>query len=110
MKKVLLFLFFCLSPLLLSAQNATLTIDGTVLDKSDRSPILQATVQLLHLPDSTLSKGGVTNEKGFFSLHAPAGNYVLRISYVGYATYQRTLSLAGRKSNLHLANIELETD
>ena len=36
------------------------TVSGTVIDKEDNSPIMQATVQLLSLPDSTMAVGNVS--------------------------------------------------
>ena len=40
-----------------------ITVSGIVLDKDDKSPVMQATVQLLSLPDSTMAVGNVTGVK-----------------------------------------------
>ena len=50
------------------------TVSGTVIDKEDNSPVMQATVQLLSLPDSTMAVGNVTNNHGHFSLKPVQGN------------------------------------
>ncbi|WP_374991830.1 carboxypeptidase-like regulatory domain-containing protein, partial [Acinetobacter pittii] len=64
---------------------------GTVVDGEDKSPVTQATVQLLSLPDSTMAVGNVTNLDGVFSLSACPGNYVLKVSFVGYLSQFKPL-------------------
>ena len=41
--------------------------------------------------------GSVTNEKGFFHLKAPAGDYTLVVSSVGYETTERAVQLVSGK-------------
>ena len=67
-----------------SQGKGRITVSGTVMDKEDNSPIMQATVQLLSLPDSTMAVGNVTDNNGRFSLNVRPGKYVLKVSYVGY--------------------------
>ena len=82
MKRIaFLVLLIGISTALLSAQSRSqsrgrVTLSGTVLDKEDNSPIMQATVQLLSLPDSTMAVGDVTNNNGRFSLSVRPGKYV----------------------------------
>ena len=59
------------------------TVSGTVIDKEDNSSIMQATVQLLSLPDSAMVVGNVTDNSGHFSLSVRPGKYVLKVSFVG---------------------------
>lgn len=66
--------------------NIRIMVKGSVYDKDDQSPVMQATVQLLSLPDSTMVTGNVTDEKGTFSLSARTGKYVLKVSFIGYLT------------------------
>ena len=63
-----LVLLIGLSTTMLLAQSGKVTVSGSVFDKEDNSPIMQATVQLLSLPDSTMAAGNVTNNNGRFSL------------------------------------------
>ena len=65
------------------------TVSGTVIDKEDNSSIMQATVQLLSLPDSAMVVGNVTDNNGHFSLSARPGKYVLKVSFVGYLAYEK---------------------
>ena len=54
--------------MLFAQSRGKVTVSGVVLDKEDNSPVMQATVQLLSLPDSTMAVGNVTNNNGRFSL------------------------------------------
>lgn len=77
---VLLIPFF----LFLSAKAQT-TVTGTVVDNSAKKPVEFASVLLLHLPDSTLTKGTATDKKGKFSIAGvQPGNYIVRTSFIGF--------------------------
>ncbi len=72
----------------LYAQNNLGTIQGLVLDSDTKNPLTGARISLLKLPDSTITTGGVTNEKGLYSINdIDFGRYVLQINYVGYSIY-----------------------
>ena len=86
------------------------TVSGTVIDKEDNSPVMQATVQLLSLPDSTMAVGNVTNNHGHFSLEARPGKYVLKVSFVGYTPYLKDVQLTSSKATLNMGKIALGTD
>ena len=86
------------------------TVSGTVIDKEDNSPVMQATVQLLSLPDSTMAVGNVTNNHGHFSLEARPGKYVLKVSFVGYLTYMKEYRLTSAKPTLNVGKIALSSD
>ena len=88
-KLVLLLLLVCTCATLSWAQSGKrITVTGSVIDGDDKSPVGQATVQLLSLPDSTMVVGNVTNNNGVFSIAARPGKYVLKISFVGYQTVE----------------------
>lgn len=64
------------------------------MDEEGR-PLIAATVVLLHLPDSSFSSYGLTNDAGKFQLSAKRDStYLLQISYLGYRAYSKTLLLA----------------
>jgi hypothetical protein len=65
-----------------SAQKETkYTISGYIKDGSNGESLMSSIVYV-----NEISKGTTTNEYGFYSLQLPAGNYTIKISYVGYAT------------------------
>ena len=67
----------------LTATAQSRKIAGTIVDKDTKEPMMQTTVQLLRT-DSSYVAGGVSNEKGTFSLSAPKnGRYLLKISSIG---------------------------
>ena len=86
-KLILLLLLVCTGTTLSWAQGSKrVTVSGTVVDGDDKSPIAQATVQLLSLPDSTMAVGNVTNNNGVFSVAArPGKDFLCRLSDSGEA-------------------------
>ncbi len=79
----LLTMFFLLCSVGLYAQR---TVQGTVTSMSNGEPLVGAVVQIVGTKQPVL-----TNEKGAFSIAVPAGNAILRITYVGYQTVQFTV-------------------
>ena len=86
------------------------TVSGTVIDKEDNSAIMQATVQLLSLPDSAMVVGNVTDNSGHFSMSARPGKYVLKVSFVGYLAYEKQYQLTASKPTLNVGKISLASD
>ena len=73
---------FILSSYVASAQG---TLSGVVQDA--KAGVSFANVLLLNPADSSLVKGAVSDAEGSFKLDAAAGNYLLRISSIGYQEY-----------------------
>lgn len=78
-------LFFGLLPL--NAQQE-FTLSGTVTDEATGETVLGASISV---PD--LKRGVITNEYGFFSLTLPSGKHNIVISYLGYSTIAREVTL-----------------
>ncbi|MGL5272678.1 MAG: TonB-dependent receptor [Phocaeicola sp.] len=112
MKKLLLvFVLIGLSITLSIAQSAKrVVITGTVIDGDDKTPVAQATVQLLSLPDSTMAVGNVTSNNGRFSLNVKEGKYFLKVSFVGYHSFAKEIELSESKPTLNLGTITLKSD
>ncbi|HEY8937466.1 MAG TPA: TonB-dependent receptor [Cyclobacteriaceae bacterium] len=90
MKNTILLITFILVSHLVLAQRYT--IKGNVVDTVS-SPMPYATVVLLQAKDSTLVNFGVTNTKGAFELkNIASGNYHLKVTFVGFATFTKNLS------------------
>lgn len=104
-----LLLFVCLCSLA-QGTGGKATVTGTVVDNDDNSPVIQATVQVLSVKDSSMVVGNVTNEQGRFSLSARPGNYLLKVSYIGYSSYFQPLTLTRNKPNVNVGKIPLRTD
>lgn len=89
--------------------QAQRTVKGTVVDSKDQEPVVQATVALLKT-DSTTIKNTVTDVDGQFTLTAPAdGAYLLRLSYVGYKTTYKRVTVKDNKP-VNLGNVGISLD
>lgn len=89
------------------AQNRLIT--GQITDRDTKDPVEQVTVQLLK-SDSSYVAGAISNEKGLFSITAPAnGKYLLRMSSVGYTTQVKHLVMSEDK-NLAMGKLVLGAD
>ena len=86
------------------------TISGKVTDARNGQPIEYATVTVLHTADSTLAGGALSDASGSFAVQVPQGSYVLRVSFMGYATYQhpKPVTIGSSRSSLNLGTLPLE--
>lgn len=88
-----LFLFaamaFCITS---KAEIQKVTLSGSV-KSTDKSPVDFATV---YLKDTNF--GCTTDEKGEYRLNAPAGNYTLVVSAIGYETYEKSITIGSHNS------------
>ncbi|MDX5482425.1 MAG: outer membrane beta-barrel protein [Hymenobacteraceae bacterium] len=77
-----------LFPLTTLAQEAA-TVRGKVQESAQQEPVAYATVALLTARDSAVVSATVADTLGLYSLQAPkAAQYLLRVNFVGYRTYQ----------------------
>lgn len=78
-----------------AAAQAGHVVSGTISDKADKSTLPGASVQLITEADTTQRRATVSGMDGDFRFNAvPAGRYLLRSSFVGYAVSQRTITVA----------------
>ncbi len=94
------------------AQSAggRVAVSGTVVDGADKSPIIQAGVQILSVKDSSAVAGNVTDIDGNFRVSARPGKYLLKISYIGYKPDFRTVVLNAGRPRLNVGTIQLDID
>ncbi len=105
----LLLLGLCIS--LVQAQNSKVTVSGTIWDSASNTPIEQATVQIISLPDSAYVNGNVSLTDGKFSLPSVSpGRYLLKVSFVGYAAQWKVLELSADKPQFNVGRISLSSD
>ncbi|MCM1108619.1 MAG: outer membrane beta-barrel protein [Clostridium sp.] len=87
-----------------------ITVSGVVREKGTDEYVIAATVVLLK-PDSTMACGVSTGMDGKFTLPAvKAGNYILKLSFVGMKTQTRNLKLTKDKPKVDVGTLELESD
>ncbi|MEG1585564.1 MAG: outer membrane beta-barrel protein, partial [Bacteroidales bacterium] len=83
-------------------------ISGTVLESETGQPLEQATIRLLSLPDSALVKGTVSVAEGRFSIPVrQAGKFLVSVSFIGFETYYKDLSLPAAGGKINLGNIKI---
>ena len=80
---------------------------GKVLDSSDGSPAAFATVALM-AADSTMAAIGTSDTEGMYFLQAPAGEYTLRVSLMGYKDWETKVNLIDGGTDIR--EIRLEQD
>ena len=95
MNKLLLPLIFCIVGTMAHGQTPNkFNIRGVVSD-TNKVTLPSATVMLLTPKDSALINFGRTNDKGEFEFkNVRRGEYLLKITYVGYLPHQQTITPA----------------
>ncbi len=92
----LLVLLSVLASAAASAQKSA-TVSGTVKDEISKETLISATIML----EST-KLGAKSNKSGYYSVqNVPAGEYSLRVTYLGYEKYIKKITLAAGQ-NLRL--------
>lgn len=101
MKRILVGLLLAVS-VAGQAQNIT----GKVCLESDRSPVPYATVGLVQLPDSSMVTGVITlGDGGYLLEKVKPGDYYVRVSYVGYRTTGRGVTVGAGDTDVAVDTI-----
>lgn len=66
-----------------------LILSGTIKDSKTGETLIGASVKA----EGKIINATVTNAYGFYSLSLPSGNYILSLSYVGYETMSKVVSI-----------------
>ena len=84
------------------------TVSGKVVEQDTNEAVIQATAALLS--GEKVVANAVTNTSGGFSIKAPReGSYTLKITYVGFKTYSKKITLKDGK-DYRAGTITLEPD
>ncbi len=109
-KKIIFFSLVLISFLSFSnnslfAQTSQYTISGKVVDDEMKSPLEYATISITSPTDPKYLNGGVTDEKGNFSIEVPEGTYNIKVEFISF----QSKSFTNKKvaSNLDLGTIQL---
>ncbi len=101
-------LVFCIWMLLIGMSVSAGELRGIVVDQSDKSPLINATIRILQKRDSSYVAGGMTDNDGKFSLKSiKQGNYIVEASYIGYRTTAKNATLEKASSVVNLNTIAL---
>ena len=84
-------------------------ISGQLIDKDSNEGLIGATLQLL-TKDSTIVKGVMSDDNGFFLIQAPSpGNYLLKMTSIGYNPVVKNIKVTSGK-DLSLGTIRMSPD
>ena len=98
-------LLFAVTPLF-AARQTLVPVEGSVTDNSG-NPLGFATVALM-TSDSTLIAGTAADENGYYLLNAPAGDWTLFVSLIGYR--DNSIEVSVRAPRTELPPVVLEED
>jgi outer membrane receptor protein involved in Fe transport len=85
------------------------SITGKVIDKKSSEPL--AYVNIVVKESGKVVTGGITSEKGLFSIKNLAlKSYTVEIQFIGYKTITRAISLTAEAKNENLNTVSLEED
>jgi outer membrane receptor protein involved in Fe transport len=100
-------IIFCLL-LIISISAQAQNIRGKVCFEKDKQPVQFATVALLQLPDSAMITGVITLTDGGYLLEkVKSGNYFMRVSFVGYKTGGKKVSVEAGQGEIVVDTIYL---
>lgn len=103
-KKKLLLATICLSYLAVSAGD----ISGVIVDSTDKSSMINATVRILRERDSSYVAGGMSDLDGRFVMKGlPRGKYIVEASYLGYQNARRNVTLANSSSKVTVDSLQM---
>ena len=85
------------------------TLSGTIVSANEKEFLPNAAIQLFTLSDTVFKTGDSSDLEGKFSINVERGDYLMRITYVGYLTHEAKVKITAKKTN-DLGTIELKPD
>ncbi|MEL4308526.1 TonB-dependent receptor domain-containing protein [Joostella sp. CR20] len=85
-----------------------ITVSGKAIDSETSEPLEYATLVLQSIDNPGQVTGGVTDEKGNFSVEAPAGKYNLKLEYISYKSYELNNQNITQDKNLGTIKLALD--
>lgn len=104
----LLTLILILSSAWTASAQAIVRVCGIVNEGDTSLPVIQAAAQLLSPKDSSNLYGTVTDNTGKFQIAATEGDYILKLSYMGYETVCKTIHVTRTTGGLDLGTFILD--
>ncbi|MDP3945490.1 MAG: outer membrane beta-barrel family protein [Lutibacter sp.] len=112
MRRLLLLTLIVFTPILSFSQsnnNPTYTISGKIIDAATKKPLEDATIIFKSIDSNLIKFGGITNQKGNFSIDVEKETYRVSVEFISYETKILNLSSINRNFNLGVIELELDT-
>ncbi len=94
-----------------AARAAGERVYGKVIDSKTKKPVDYASVSVLAAGRDSLIAGVLTEANGDFSFeNITPGSYRIKITFIGYQTYEKPFSLTSAAPDIDLGNISISTD
>ena len=112
MRKLLLLLII-LTPILSFSQKNTIptyTITGKIIDAASKKPLEDATIIFKSIDSNLIKFGGITNQKGNFSIDVEKETYNVSVEFISFETKNLNISAITRDLNLGVIEMELDLE
>lgn len=84
MRNLIVVLIMSFSSILLAQETSkTITVSGKVIEKKTAAPLEFATITIQNSSDNKIIAGTITDDKGNFSVKTNAGNYTVKVEFIG---------------------------
>ena len=112
MRKLLLLLIILTPILSFSQKNTTptYTITGKIIDAASKKPLEDATIIFKSIDSNHIKFGGITNQKGNFSIDVEKETYNVSVEFISYETKNLNISAISRDLNVGIIEMELDTE
>lgn len=112
MRNIILFILI-LTPLFNFSQKKAInsfTINGKIVDSETKKPIEDAAIVFKHIDSSTITYGGITNSRGYFSVDITEGKYIATVNYICYKPKEINISEINRDLNIGTVELDIDTN
>lgn len=86
------------------------SISGKLIDAITEDPVPEANIRILAQKDSTFVTGMASEKDGSFFIPLNNGNYIVQISYIGYAEMFKDTIVTTNKQHIKLGTLLLKND
>jgi outer membrane receptor protein involved in Fe transport len=88
--------------------SSKIILTGNIVESNSKKPLEYATITLKNTSNPKLIFGGITDNKGDFSIEATAGTYDIVFEFISFKSF--TISQKKLTSNINFGKISLEED
>lgn len=100
--------FFVMMSTMEVMSQTTHSISGKVLDQDNKEVISFANVSLIRSQNKSLYEATQTSETGSFQFkNVPSGNFIVSITFMGYESLMKEVSISSNTQNINLGNLYL---